>query len=791
MKLRTQSLLFLFLFGFSPLIVALAINLPLVFDQLQLFYHKAHLQNLRADFRDLDEHLASRREMVRLLAKLPEPGLIIQADETKNGISIDAARTRYGNWINQLMYDQPDVIDIIFLDRTGKPQFWLERDHPAAEFRQVSSIPDLPRHEQIESVMRLQPRGVLTSPIHINPTTGQSDPTRYMMLRLISPIYFPHLPGKRSNSTEPLLGAIVINIDVGGLARVYRNTYWVHDDGKYLRHTRYADEGTAAAFEDFPGLAAIFAKRELALWEGNYGKQVIWVPLFATEHSGPLWVGREVDPSPITSFRRALQLRVAFVVLALIVAILFIARWFALRVERFGRELTDGIGKVLERAEPVKFSWKGPQELRTISRHLTQLAETHAQNNRAMRAHAKALEESNRYKSEFLANVSHELRTPLNSILLLSKLLAHDKQGVIPSEQVKQAQIINKAGNDLMALIDNILDLSRIEARKSTLRVEPVDLPALLDEVQTLFLPQFNEKGLSLEIKIDDDAPKMISSDREKLSQIVKNFLSNAVKFTHQGGVVVHLVRNDGEQSDKYPVRLNVTDSGIGIPRDKLGFVFEAFEQVDGSTSRRYGGTGLGLTISRELTTLLGGSIEVESTEGTGSTFTLLLPIDFDHALVDESKSVSGPLITTELSEEDHFPEPDFGGGNILLVDDDLPNLLALTPVLERWNLIVTAAGDGEEALETLDAEEDFDLVFVDVMMPGMDGYETIHHIRAKQRFKELPIIALTAIGDPNERQRCHRAGANDLITKPVDTTELSTLIGRYLSSAVVNHTPN
>ncbi len=791
MKLRTQSLLFLFLFGFSPLIVALAINLPLVFEQLQLFYHKAHLQNLRADFRDLDEHLASRREMVRLLAKLPEPGLIIPADETKNGISIEAARSRYGNWINQLLYDQPDVIDIIFLDRTGKPQFWLERDHHAAEFRQVSSIPDLPRHEQIESVMRLQPRGVLTSPIRINLSTGQSDPTRYMMLRLISPIYLPHLPGKRSNSANPLLGAIVINIDVGGLARVYRNTYWVHDDGNYLKHTRYAEEGTAAAFEDFPGLASIFTKRELALWEGTGGEQVIWVPLFATEHSGPLWVGRQVDPSPITSFRQALELRVAFVVLALIVAILFIARWFALRVERFGRDLTDGIGKVLEHAEPVKFSWKGPQELRTLSRHLTRLAETHAQNNRAMRAHAQALEESNRYKSEFLANVSHELRTPLNSILLLSKLLAYDKQGVIPSEQAKQAQIINKAGNDLMALIDNILDLSRIEARKSTLRVEQVDLSVLLAEAHTLFLPQFNDKELSLEIRIDDDAPTTIDSDREKLGQIIRNFLSNAVKFTHDGGVVVHLARNYGEQSNQYPVRLSVSDSGIGIPRDKLGFVFEAFEQVDGSTSRRYGGTGLGLTISRELTKLLGGSIEVDSTEGAGTTFTLLLPIEFDHALVDASTSVSGPVKRTELGEENHFPEPDFGGGNILLVDDDLPNLLALTPVLERWNLVVTAAGDGEEALEALDSDEDFDLVFVDVMMPGIDGYETIRRIRDNPRFTDLPLVAMTAICDPQERQRCQQAGANELITKPVDTMELSTLIDRYLSQAVTHHTPN
>ena len=263
--------------------------------------------------------------------------------------------------------------------------------------------------------------------------------------------------------------------------------------------------------------------------------------------------------------------------------------------------------------------------MRELGKQLNALARTHAEHIATERQHTRQLEQSNRYKSEFLANVSHELRTPLNSILLLSKMLAAEESGV-QAEQRRQAQVINEAGRDLRAMIDNILDISRLEAGPVTVSLEWVELAPMLQELVTMVGPIFTEKGLALRVETDPAAPPRIYSDRDKLRQILKNFLSNAAKFTDSGSVVIALA------PDAAPclLRISVTDTGIGIPPGKEQIIFDAFQQADGSTRRRYGGTGLGLSISRELARLLGGYIDVESSLGQGSCFTLHLPLSLD-----------------------------------------------------------------------------------------------------------------------------------------------------------------
>jgi two-component system chemotaxis sensor kinase CheA len=228
-----------------------------------------------------------------------------------------------------------------------------------------------------------------------------------------------------------------------------------------------------------------------------------------------------------------------------------------------------------------------------------------------------------------------------------------------------------------------------------------------------------------------------------------------------------------------------VADTGIGIPAPKRALVFEAFKQADGSTSRHYGGTGLGLAISRELARLIGGHIELESETGTGSTFTLWLPLEAPEQA--EDVVAAGPVKETgDLEQQPFLPQADYRQARVLLVDDDVRNLLALTPLLEQWNLDVTAAGDGQEALETLETDRDFDLVFMDIMMPGMDGYEVMATLRAQPRFRHLPVIALTARAGAEDRQRCLDAGADDCIVKPVDPAELKAMIDRYISGVDV-----
>jgi len=372
------------------------------------------------------------------------------------------------------------------------------------------------------------------------------------------------------------------------------------------------------------------------------------------------------------------------------------------------------------------------------------------------------------------------LRTPLNSILLLSKMLASDHSGLSP-QSVRQARVIHDAGNDLRSLIDSILDLSRIEAGKVALNAEAVELPGLLDGIHQLMHAQFEEKGLKLHVKIEPDAPDSVVSDHDGLRQILINFLSNALKFTEQGEVTIGLARNAGADGNAYPVALSVSDSGIGIPEDKQALVFEAFKQVDGSTSRRYGGTGLGLTISRELARLIGGRIELESRTGAGSTFRLLLPLAMEAAAASAEPDPRQRRGSDSPAPAQEVPHADYRGRRVLLVDDDLRNLLALTPLLETWGIEVAAAGDGREALDTLREDGGFDLILMDLMMPVMDGFETMRRIRADAGIPELPLIAVSARAAGDDRERALACGATDFVTKPIDPAQLKAVLDRFL----------
>jgi signal transduction histidine kinase/ActR/RegA family two-component response regulator len=772
MKLRTQISLLLFLFGLIPLLVAFVINIPMIFDRIETLYHKAHVQNLRARFSDLDQHIARRHEMVRLLAKIPEPGMLLSGVSAEDAPGLDAARSAYVDWANQVLADQLDISRIIYLDEDGRSEFWLERDLGSGRLEVEKGAAPKVNPELLQAGSEVSPGNVLTGPIVIDESASESSPQRFMQLSLVSPVVIPIVSLETGEVTEER-GGVVVYLDMGGLANAYRGNYWVQGDGRYLGDFSESTHNRKA-FDDFQGLEAIFEKGELELWQFN-GQQILWVPLFDTENAGTLWVGRSVDPSPLSQLMLTVQVRVALVAAGLLLVVFFVARLIAVRSERLGHELTDGISRVLEDDEAVNFTWQRPEELRELGTHLTRLATTHAEHIRALHDYAEELEASNRYKSEFLANVSHELRTPLNSILLLSKMLADQGTGRLNEEESRQASIIHDAGTDLKALIDNILDLSRVEARQMTLVAEQVNLPGLLQETYDLMKPQFDEKQLELVSRVEEDAPDSIVSDGEKVRQILINFLSNSVKFTRQGGATISL-----QAGTDNGVCLRVTDTGIGIPAEKHDLVFEAFKQADGSTSRRFGGTGLGLTISRELARLMGGDIEVESEPEKGTSFSLLLPLQMPATPAEvqrDSAAASQDKPAGEL-----IPAADYQGARVLLVDDDMRNLLALTPLLEQWHLDVMAAGDADEALETLASAGRFDVVLMDIMMPGMDGYEAIRRIRAQAQFADMPVVALTAKAGDDDRQNCLSAGADDIVVKPVEPLALKQVLDSCLT---------
>jgi HAMP domain-containing protein/signal transduction histidine kinase/ActR/RegA family two-component response regulator len=402
---------------------------------------------------------------------------------------------------------------------------------------------------------------------------------------------------------------------------------------------------------------------------------------------------------------------------------------------------------------------------------------------RSLEEKAEQLQLISKYKSEFLANMSHELRTPLNSLLILSQVLAENRDGNLTPEQVKFAQTVYTSGHELLNLINEILDLSKVEAGKMPILPKTVLLADIKSYVEQTFRHVASQKGLSFEIQVARDAPETLYSDVNRLQQILKNLLSNAFKFTSKGGVSLRISGSPNERGGQ-TIAFAVQDSGIGIPPEKQRLIFEAFQQADGTTSRKYGGTGLGLTISREIARLLGGSIEVRSQLGLGSTFTLNLPEKYSGA--DSAREEIGPS-SSKVDEDDEELESfattedvDFSGTNVLLVDDDLRNIFAIRTVLEARGIRVLHAANGKLALHTVRQHPEIDVVLMDTMMPELDGISATRQIRDDLGLTSLPIISLTAKAMKGDREKALEAGASAYVTKPVDPRRLLAVIDAW-----------
>ena len=427
---------------------------------------------------------------------------------------------------------------------------------------------------------------------------------------------------------------------------------------------------------------------------------------------------------------------------------------------------------------------------------------------RRVEENAQQLALASQYKSEFLANMSHELRTPLNSLLLLARLLSQNPERNLSDKQIEFANTIHNAGSDLLLLIDDILHLSKIEAGRVRIEPGPVDLAEVGGDVEQAFRPQAEEKGLELLLDISDDAPRSIVSDTQRLQQILRNLLSNAVKFTESGRVTLRVTPAAAGMEfgvatlDDAPgvLAFSVRDTGIGIAGEKLAMIFEAFQQADGTTSRKYGGTGLGLSISRELARLLGGALTVESVPGRGSTFTLYLPESMP--AITPSAASRTPAVRSSDANGAGVPAADtpmlrpaiagtagastskqrLDGVTVLIVDDDVRNVFALTSALELHGMTVLYADNGAGGILLLNEHPEVDIVLMDAMMPDLDGNETTRRVRALPGGAELPVVFLTAKATPQDKASSLAAGADAYITKPVDLDELLAVMASWVS---------
>ena len=421
-------------------------------------------------------------------------------------------------------------------------------------------------------------------------------------------------------------------------------------------------------------------------------------------------------------------------------------------------------------------------------------------NKEELDARAQELERSNQYKSEFLANMSHELRTPLNSIILLSKLLSEDESKKLDEDDIKKANVIHKSGQDLLLLINDILDLSKIESGHMDILYEHISSNELTSDMEDTFTVVANQNNVGF--IIEDSYKSNINTDRTKLYQIIKNLLSNAFKFTKKGSVTLGIKYDEGSE---LPIIINVQDTGIGIPDSKKEVIFEAFKQVDGSISRNYGGTGLGLSISKKFSELIGAKLTIESEENVGSRFTLSLPLDTSSSLLIKPKSddvKDSYIVKSErrtnkkresekflediiLNDENHVQESIdkvLKGKTVLITDDDSRNIFSLSALLQKEGVTTLHALNGKDAIKLLE-DKKVDLVLMDIMMPEMDGYTTIKKIRGIKKFEELPIIALTAKAMKDDKQKCIDAGADDYMAKPVDKAALLLMIKAWISN--------
>lgn len=410
---------------------------------------------------------------------------------------------------------------------------------------------------------------------------------------------------------------------------------------------------------------------------------------------------------------------------------------------------------------------------RIVKQRTRQLEEA----NRELTTALEEAEKADRAKSEFLANMSHEIRTPMNSVIGFSEVLAQED---LTEEQQKYVNLIWRSGKNLMRIINDILDFSKIEAGKLEMDMVECAISQILADVDEMLRPMAQDKGLEFKILQSGQLPATICTDPERLHQCLINLVNNAIKFTDEGHVYVKVAM---EQSgdNTHDIHFDIEDSGIGIKTQDRERIFESFTQADGSTRRKYGGTGLGLAITGHLARLLGGELTLSSEEGRGSTFSLVIPAGLDPTKLMPSKIEDNISQIDGSNEKDKYIKHSKLSGHVLVAEDVETNQILAKALLSRMGLDVTIAPDGHEAVQKALAQT-FDLIFMDIQMPGMDGLEATRELRRKG--VNTPIVALTAHAMKGDDKKCIEAGCNSYLSKPLDCLRLLEKVCQYLSEA-------
>ncbi len=372
-------------------------------------------------------------------------------------------------------------------------------------------------------------------------------------------------------------------------------------------------------------------------------------------------------------------------------------------------------------------------------------------------------------KSEFVANINHEIRTPMNGILGMTNLLL---ETTLTSAQREYLEMVKVSADSLLGIVNDILDFSKAELGKIELNEEPFDIRALARRLVELTGVRYRKEQIVGIWEVEPHIPRYIAGDEMRLGQVITNLLGNAFKFANNRGVVFLYIGSEAMTEEKMLLHIAVSDSGIGIPQEKMEMIFKPFTQADGSTSRRYGGTGLGLSICKSLVELMGGSIWVESKVGVGSTF---------HCTLRMKTCREIPVQKSELILSAKVQETSFGGLDVLLVEDNSVSRRLAFELMKKRGHRVTTASNGKEAISIL-SRESFDVVLMDCQMPEMNGFEAVRIVREREKSDggHVPIVAMTAYAMIKDRENSYAAGMDDHISKPLNVKELDEILTRW-----------